>query len=171
MSLMIFLSLNLLMTSILFSNMMQPLSMGLILLFQTFLVSLFSGMFLSTFWFSYILILVFLGAMLILFVYVSSLAPNQEFKISSAIILAAIFLIFLSFISLFIDPLMIETAYMKMSSFSKALISASPNWMLSMIYSSQSCLVTSIIILYLLLTLIVVVKIVSPFFGPLRLNN
>lgn len=143
----------------------------MILLVQTFLVSLFRGTALFTFWFSYILVLIFLGAILILFVYVSSLAPNQEFKLSPSIILAASFLVFLSLIIIFIDPLIIETVYTKIRTFSKLWTASSPEWILSIIYSKQCYLTTFIIILYLLLTLIVVVKIVNPFFGPLRLNT
>nr|YP_006665730.1 NADH dehydrogenase subunit 6 [Challia fletcheri]AEP83058.1 NADH dehydrogenase subunit 6 [Challia fletcheri] len=61
----------------------HPLWMGLILLVQTFLVSLFSGFLLSFFWFSYILFLLFLGGMLVLFMYVCGLASNEMFMFDS----------------------------------------------------------------------------------------
>ena len=145
-------------------------SIGLILLIQTFIVSLFRGLILFTFWFSYILVLIFLGAILILFIYISSLAPNQEFKVSSSIFFIVFVLLILSFASLVIDPLLLQTAYSKIDSFSKALISHTPSWSLSIIYNRHTSLITCLIILYLLLTLIVVVKVVHPFFGPLRLK-
>ena len=50
--------------------------MGLTLLIQTILVSIISGLITKTFWFSYILFLVFLGGILVLFIYVTSLASN-----------------------------------------------------------------------------------------------
>ena len=145
--------------------------MGLILLIQTFIVSLFRGGLLFTFWFSYVLILIFLGAILILFIYISSLAPNQEFRMSPSIFLPIFVLFTVSFISLLIDPLLFQTAYTKIESFSKAFISHTPAWSLRMIYDTHTSFVTCMIILYLLLTLIVVVKVVHPFFGPLRLNT
>ena len=100
--------------------------MGLILLIQTFIVSLFRGGLLFTFWFSYILILIFLGAILILFIYISSLAPNQEFRMSPGIFLPIFVLFTVSFISLLVDPLLFQTAYTKIESFSKAFISHTP---------------------------------------------
>ena len=151
--------------------MAQPLTIGLILLIQTFLVSLFRGTILFRYWFSYILMLIFLGAILILFIYVSSLAPNQQFKIPGPALILVLVSIFFSSLTLILDPLTLNSCYTKISSYSAASLAISPTWILRIIYSNQCYLITSLIILYLLLTLVVVVKIVSPFSGPLRLTN
>ena len=164
-------TLNLITTRIVFSNIAQPLRIGVILLIQTFLVALLRGTVLFRYWFSYILMLVFLGAILILFIYVSSLAPNQQFKIPGPAILIVISLIFLSFITFLFDPLATNTSYTKIRSFSNISVLIRPTWILRIIYDNRCYLVTSLIILYLFLTLVVVVKVVCPFFGPLRLNN
>jgi NADH-ubiquinone oxidoreductase chain 6 len=57
--------------------------MGLVLLIQTLIVALLTGVLASSFWFSYILFLVFLGGMLVLFIYVTRLASNEMFSISA----------------------------------------------------------------------------------------
>nr|ANJ70568.1 NADH dehydrogenase subunit 6 [Nalassus laevioctostriatus] len=73
------LSINILMT-IIFMTMNHPLSMGLILLIQTILISLITGNFNQNLWFSYILFLIMIGGMLILFMYMTSIASNEKFK-------------------------------------------------------------------------------------------
>lgn len=65
---------------------------GLILLIQTFLICLISGIILKSFWFSYIIFLIFLGGLLILFSYILSLASNEIFKFSRFIFFKRIFL-------------------------------------------------------------------------------
>lgn len=77
----------------------------------------------------------------------------------------------MSLLTFLIDPLLINSPYTKIRSFTSASFDINPTWILSIIYSNQCYLITTLIIFYLLLTLIVVVKIVYSFFGPLRLNN
>jgi NADH-ubiquinone oxidoreductase chain 6 len=52
--------------------------MGITLIVQTIIIAVFSGMLLPSFWYSYILVLVFLGGLLILFIYVSTMAANEQ---------------------------------------------------------------------------------------------
>nr|AIW06338.1 NADH dehydrogenase subunit 6 [Teloganodidae sp. MT-2014] len=66
----------------LFFLMSHPLSMGLVLLLQTVTISILTGLMNFNSWFSYVLFLVFLGGMLILFIYMTSLAPNEKFYFS-----------------------------------------------------------------------------------------
>ena len=62
---------------VLFSSSLNPLSMGLFILLHTFIVCLYFATISSRFWFSLILFLVFLGGLIIIFIYVASLAPNK----------------------------------------------------------------------------------------------
>ena len=81
-----------------FSN---PLRLGLILLFCRILIVWNLAFFSSTFWISYILILVLVGGLIVVFIYVSLLASNDLFlRSSSSIILAlgAGVILFISFV-------------------------------------------------------------------------
>nr|YP_009868692.1 NADH dehydrogenase subunit 6 [Alphitobius diaperinus]QKI32134.1 NADH dehydrogenase subunit 6 [Alphitobius diaperinus]QNK05476.1 NADH dehydrogenase subunit 6 [Alphitobius diaperinus] len=69
-----------LMITIMFTMMNHPLSMGLMLLMQTITVSLITGNMNQNMWFSYILFLIMVGGMLILFMYMTSIASNEKFK-------------------------------------------------------------------------------------------
>nr|YP_009128694.1 NADH dehydrogenase subunit 6 [Lyreidus brevifrons]AJR19299.1 NADH dehydrogenase subunit 6 [Lyreidus brevifrons] len=159
-----------LLMSFFFTRMNHPLSLGLSLLFQTTLVCLTSGIMTHSFWFSYILFLIFLGGMLVLFIYVASLASNEPFMFSlSNFVLFFIFSIFLSFcFVIYTDPLSAPVINL-ISSSSVSLQHFSIPYTIMWIYNNPSMLFTLFIILYLLLTLIVVVKITNLFKGPLRL--
>lgn len=50
------------------------------LLFYTRVVGLITGLMGGSYWFSYILVLVFLGGVLVLFLYMTSLASNEKFE-------------------------------------------------------------------------------------------
>jgi NADH-ubiquinone oxidoreductase chain 6 len=57
----------------------HPISLGLVLIAHTLLISVVTGVVGGHFWFSYILFLVFLGGVLVLFIYITSLASNEKF--------------------------------------------------------------------------------------------
>nr|YP_009757382.1 NADH dehydrogenase subunit 6 [Calappa bilineata]QIM59227.1 NADH dehydrogenase subunit 6 [Calappa bilineata] len=153
--------------SLLFTRLSHPLSMGLTLLTQTLVIALSAGLTTYSFLFSYILFLIFLGGMLVLFIYVASLASNEHFNFSSSSFFMFFFLfLLLTVVSLIFDPLMIPNLTMVPPSSINS--SLSTPLLISWIYSTPSMLFTSFIILYLLLTLIVVVKLVNLFKGPLR---
>nr|ALO77095.1 NADH deshydrogenase subunit 6 [Paramarygmus sp. PAR01] len=79
-------TLNITMTAI-FIFMMHPLSMGIILLSQTIIISMITGNLNQNFWFSYILFLIMIGGMLILFMYMTSIASNEKFKFNNKILI------------------------------------------------------------------------------------
>nr|AXS65798.1 NADH dehydrogenase subunit 6 [Curculionoidea sp. 10 KM-2017] len=60
----------------------HPISMGLILLIQTLMISLISGKLMLNFWLSYMIMLVMIGGMLIIFIYMTSIASNEKFTIN-----------------------------------------------------------------------------------------
>nr|YP_010320622.1 NADH dehydrogenase subunit 6 [Myra affinis]UJP67366.1 NADH dehydrogenase subunit 6 [Myra affinis] len=155
--------------SIMFTRLLNPLSMGLTLLVQTLVVSMTTGLFSYSFWFSYILFLIFIGGMLVLFIYVSSLAANEYFKFSLTVFMAFLFTSFIfSFIFMFMDPLTTSfSSSLPCSSITEAL---STQKIVSWIYSTPLMSLTLFVIIYLLLTLIVVVKITKIFKGPLRIS-
>nr|YP_009509549.1 NADH dehydrogenase subunit 6 [Cardisoma carnifex]AUM82374.1 NADH dehydrogenase subunit 6 [Cardisoma carnifex] len=165
---MLMLTIPLLLTlSILFTQLHHPLAMGLMLLIQTILISVTVGVSTYSFWFSYILFLVFLGGMLVLFIYVASLASNETFFFKASLLLFFSTMILFSLMCLFMDPLLISHSSSLPSS-SLSSVTSTP-FIISWIYNTPSMTFTMFIISYLLLMLIVVVKIVNLFKGPLRL--
>nr|YP_009535664.1 NADH dehydrogenase subunit 6 [Gecarcoidea natalis]YP_010164079.1 NADH dehydrogenase subunit 6 [Gecarcoidea lalandii]AYJ22392.1 NADH dehydrogenase subunit 6 [Gecarcoidea natalis]QRK27381.1 NADH dehydrogenase subunit 6 [Gecarcoidea lalandii] len=167
---MLMLTMPLLITfSILFTQLYHPLAMGLMLLIQTILISITVGISTYSFWFSYILFLVFLGGMLVLFIYVASLASNEPFIFKSYLLFISFFSISISFMFLLLDPFLIMNSTSLPTSSIKSLTSTP--FIISWIYNTPSMAFTIFIISYLLLMLIVVVKIVNLFKGPLRLTQ
>nr|YP_009558811.1 NADH dehydrogenase subunit 6 [Metaplax longipes]QBA83260.1 NADH dehydrogenase subunit 6 [Metaplax longipes] len=159
----------LLILSFLFTQLSHPLAMGLTLLIQTVLISLSVGLYNFSFWFSYILFLVFLGGMLVLFIYVSSLASNESFSFStSSFLLSTILVMMMMTLMSLIDPFVLSQIPLALPTSSLDFSYSTP-LMINWIYNSPSMMFTLFIVSYLLLMLIVVVKIVNLFKGPLRL--
>nr|AVN67494.1 NADH dehydrogenase subunit 6 [Panchlora nivea] len=153
--------------SIMFTQMNHPLAMGLVLLIQTSMISLMSGMLSQSFWFSYVLFLIFLGGMLVLFIYVTSLASNEMFSMSTKLIITI----------LLMTPLlmwMMKSMYTNIQnqeSMNFYIMNNSTNFPLIKLYNFPTNIITIMLALYLFLTLIVVVKITNIFEGPLRQMN
>nr|YP_009343028.1 NADH dehydrogenase subunit 6 [Cambaroides japonicus]APS87242.1 NADH dehydrogenase subunit 6 [Cambaroides japonicus] len=163
-----------LITSMLFTRLSHPLSMGLTLFIQTIFICISSGLSNLSFWFSYILFIIFLGGMLVLFIYVASLASNEIFNLSpNFLFLTILFTLFmiLTIITL-ADPMMIST---KLKIASSSLMTFYKldytSLLVSTIYSPSSMFFTLFLIIYLLLTLFVVVKIINIYSSPMRTNN
>nr|YP_010890637.1 NADH dehydrogenase subunit 6 [Hypoderma bovis]WJK71618.1 NADH dehydrogenase subunit 6 [Hypoderma bovis] len=160
-----------LMISLTFMIMKHPLAMGLTLLIQTTMICLFSGLMYKSFWFSFILFLIFLGGMLVLFIYVTSLASNEMFSMSMKMLLLMSMIFFIMMILLFtIDKNTLLqyknleiTQINNMNSYITE-ISLS----LNKLYNYPTNLMTILLMNYLLITLIAVVKITNLFKGPLR---
>nr|YP_010593051.1 NADH dehydrogenase subunit 6 [Aparapotamon binchuanense]WAB69718.1 NADH dehydrogenase subunit 6 [Aparapotamon binchuanense] len=154
--------------SFLFTQISHPLAMGILLLIQTVVIALSAGLATYSFWFSYTLFLIFLGGMLVLFIYVASLASNEPFASFPTLIYMIIF--FLSeLLILFMDPILF-TSFSNLANSSIKTYSSTAH-ITSWIFNTPSMYFTFFIISYLLLTLLVVVKIINLFKGPLRLMN
>nr|UXO95446.1 NADH dehydrogenase subunit 6 [Aedes vexans] len=161
--------------SFIFMQMKHPLAMGLMLLIQTFLTSLLTGMYVKTFWFSYVLFLIFMGGMLVLFIYVTSLSSNEMFSMSFKLtFMAALMIMFFMMFSFFMDKTIIENFInnneMTSMFFSNSLM---PEDLVSLnkMYNFPTNLITLLLINYLFLTLLVTVKITKKNYGPLRPMN
>nr|YP_010446982.1 NADH dehydrogenase subunit 6 [Loxocera lunata]UTM10347.1 NADH dehydrogenase subunit 6 [Loxocera lunata] len=160
--------------NMIFLQMKHPLSMGLILLIQTIMISMITGLITKTFWFSYILFLTFIGGMLVLFIYVTSLASNEMFSFSTKLMIISLFIFFsmimISFIinkfyminmmNIEMEPINLINSYIKENSLS-----------LYKMYNYPNNLMTILLMNYLLITLVTVVKITNLFYGPIRMMN
>nr|QXG19521.1 NADH dehydrogenase subunit 6 [Drosophila serrata] len=162
-------------TSIIFLNMIHPLAMGLTLLIQTIFICLLSGLMTKSFWYSYILFLIFLGGMLVLFIYVTSLASNEMFNLSIKLTMFSMtILMILFFISLIIDKNSISLFLLNNemeSIFNQNSYILENSLSLNKLYNFPTNFITILLMNYLLITLIVVVKITKLFKGPIRMMS
>nr|YP_009184031.1 NADH dehydrogenase subunit 6 [Pyrinioides aurea]ALN96960.1 NADH dehydrogenase subunit 6 [Pyrinioides aurea] len=155
----------------------HPLSMGLMILIQTLLISILSGMMTMTYWFSYILFLTFLGGLLVLFIYISSIASNEMFKMSTYMKIFMIIYLFIFFMMLMIIQFnklnwMNLNMNSDMYNFYNLMFFNNENKInLTKLYNSQTYLMMMMLIIYLFITLISVVKIINIFYGPLRSSS
>nr|YP_009499537.1 NADH dehydrogenase subunit 6 [Aegosoma sinicum]ASL05651.1 NADH dehydrogenase subunit 6 [Aegosoma sinicum] len=153
--------------SIFFLSISHPLSFGLVLLLQTMVVSLITGLMSFNFWFSYILFLIMVGGMLILFIYMTSIASNEKFKFSFKL-----FIVFILFLVSLLALAMLDYSFPNQFLLTYDLVSQDKtplnyNSMTKFINTPASFNLTMIIV-YLLITLIMVVKITNIQYGPLR---
>nr|QLY90211.1 NADH dehydrogenase subunit 6 [Hydraena gracilis] len=152
-----------LMMSMMFLFMIHPLSMGMILLIQTILVSLITGYFFVNFWYSYILFIIMIGGMLVLFIYMTSVASNEKFKFSNKLMMMLLLMMTLMMMFMWSDNMYINimnTDY-----------NMNLNPTLIKFYNMPLLYIMFMMIIYLFITLIAVVKITEFKLGPLRQYN
>lgn len=141
----------------------HPVTILAIILAQTFLICISLWIIIKSSWFSFILFLIFLGGLIVLFVYVVSLASNEKFELK----------ISLFYQILTLNRLIVLTVgvwnYFQVNN----LLVDQTNILIKtiMIFSSRNILTSILIITYLLFTLLVAVKIASKYEGPLRKIN
>ena len=139
---------------------------------QTSLICLITGNYRKTFWFSYVLSLIFLGGILVLFIYVTSLASNEIFSFSIKIFILSAFILFFSLVIIFvIDNNIIANFLSNNEVYSIIDIKSFINEntvSLNKLYNFPTNILTILLINYLFLTLIAVVKITNIYEGPLR---
>nr|ALO76849.1 NADH deshydrogenase subunit 6 [Adoretus sp. ADO01] len=156
-------------SSITFIFLSHPLSMGLMLLIQTITISLTMGFFNMNFWYSYILFLIMIGGMLVLFIYMTSVASNEKFSYSIKITFMIIMLMMtMMFIIMMMDPYFsnMNNIYMEIPELMK-----NYNMSFNKYLNYPMNIIMFMMIMYLLITLIAVVKITKIESGPLRQTN
>nr|QYK91445.1 NADH dehydrogenase subunit 6 [Tarbinskiellus portentosus]UBU97852.1 NADH dehydrogenase subunit 6 [Tarbinskiellus sp.]DAZ85812.1 TPA_asm: NADH dehydrogenase subunit 6 [Tarbinskiellus portentosus] len=158
--------------NIVFSTMTHPLAITLLIIMQTMIICTITGSMSYSFWFSYILFMIFLGGMLVLFIYITSLASNEMFQLPIKTMMTS--LAMTSMVMLLTIPLLpLMTNNMnKMDTLMMTFMNTSiePN-NLNQLYNYPNMNLTILTISYLLFTLIIIVKITSIQEGPLRQSN
>nr|URX53212.1 NADH dehydrogenase subunit 6 [Cryptotermes rotundiceps] len=152
-------------SGMMFTQMNHPLAMGMMLLLQTMMTCLISGLMHKSFWFQYILFMVFIGGMLVLFIYVASLASNEMFSLSTKMATTS------AVVLLTATALKNWTTPDSSDSTTHEMISNEINLMTSKLYNQPSGTLTILMALYLLMALIVAVKITNVSKGPLRQSS
>nr|AXS66088.1 NADH dehydrogenase subunit 6 [Elateroidea sp. 9 KM-2017] len=155
-----------LMISFMFISANHPLSMGLILLIQVSIVSMITGIMALNYWFSYILFMIMVGGMLVLFIYMTSIAANEKFKISKLMMSSMAIMMISMPSTLVIDQMF---SYIMISNQELILNSAKFQiYPLIKYFNFPSNLIMLTLIIYLLISLIAVIKITDINYGPLR---
>nr|AYR05171.1 NADH dehydrogenase subunit 6 [Coleoptera sp. ACP-2013] len=147
--------------SLLFIFLTHPLSAGFIILLQTLLISILTGTMNLNFWFSYILFLILIGGMMILFIYMTSIASNEKFKFSMNLLI--LLMIFSYSMYLIYSPnTMIyqnfDNIYILLPTLNKFI-------------NSNLLILFYLMIIYLLITLIAIVSMMKTLSSPLRQMN
>nr|YP_009250477.1 NADH dehydrogenase subunit 6 [Coptotermes heimi]AMX22676.1 NADH dehydrogenase subunit 6 [Coptotermes heimi] len=153
------------MTGMMFTQMKHPLAMGMTLLLQTTMTCLISGTMYKSFWFSYILFMIMIGGMLVLFMYMTSLASNEMFSPSNKMMLIA-----LMTLPALMYTMPDQTNNKEMNTHDTMMENEITSTTM-MMYNQNTGTMTILLVLYMLLTLIVVVNIISISKGPLRHTN
>nr|UPL65569.1 NADH dehydrogenase subunit 6 [Dicranocephalus sp.] len=151
--------------SFIFMWLKHPLSMGITIILQTITIALMSGMMMGSFWFSYIVMITMLSGMLVLFIYMASVASNEKFYTSTKLISSSLILIMLSLI-IYIMLMNNDMDNMKIAS------NINPETIsLNNLFNLKYKFITMTMVLYLFLTMITVSTIVNIMEGPLRMNK
>nr|AJW76353.1 NADH dehydrogenase subunit 6 [Cylindraustralia sp. HS-2014] len=171
---MITISTTMVLTSMFFMSINHPLSMGMILLIQTTLTSIMSGVYLQSFWYPYILFLIFIGGLLVLFIYVTSISSNELFSISAMNWLMFIVILFTSLLTfwfihdMFFNQVLFNNNESNQIKFDNSTQDLTTNMTLSWLYNKPSFIMTMLLIIYLFLALEAVSNIINILQGPLR---
>ena len=148
--------------NLIFLFIFHPLAIIFVLILQTILISISIYTITQFPWFSYTLILVFLGGMLILFTYISNIASNEIFKPNLKILFPLVIApIIAFFLPLPKQNIRNESKIMKTEQFNNLTIFKP--------FSDAIIPITLLIASYIILTLLTVVKIRKISQGPLRI--
>lgn len=154
---------------ILFYLLSHPLALGLNILFQTALISLIIGLNSPSFWLSYVLFLVFMGGILVLTIYVVSLANSEIISINFKNLLWGLPV----FLFIFINLSSLNTFNFRIipfMGFSKSMAPDSSIIIKSLanLYSSTNFIIILFLAGYLFYILVIIRHIININEGPLR---
>nr|YP_011010261.1 NADH dehydrogenase subunit 6 [Esakia hungerfordi]WPW46863.1 NADH dehydrogenase subunit 6 [Esakia hungerfordi] len=142
----------------------HPLSMGFNLILMTLTASMIMTIMMKYSWYSYVLVLVMLGGMLVLFMYMASIASNEIMKFSLKLTMTVMISCIIS--------MMIMKNEMMMNNFSIIEnIENQQNMSMMKLFNGKMSIVTIMMALYLLITMIYVIFITNTFEGPMRKKN
>nr|YP_002418804.1 NADH dehydrogenase subunit 6 [Nezara viridula]ABM63315.1 NADH dehydrogenase subunit 6 [Nezara viridula] len=137
----------------------HPLSMGLILIIQTLITAMIIGYMMSSFLFSYIIIIIMLSGALVLFIYMASIASNEKFNSPVKLMMLSLMILIITFTYFYYSMMFMNTNF-------------NMNEMMSIIkiFNTLTAQITMMMILYLLFTMIVVSNTAKVTEGPLRMK-
>nr|ALO76603.1 NADH deshydrogenase subunit 6 [Coccidula rufa] len=146
----------------------HPITLGSLVLMQTIFSCLYIGSMNLNFWYSYVLLLVMIGGLLILFIYMTSVASNEKFKFNNKLMLIFIIMSILS-ILLYMTWNPATLDYFNSNNLTQNFsFILNFNNSMSKFYNFPMTNLMIITMIYLLIAMIAVVKICKTNSGPLR---
>uniref|UniRef100_A0AAU7YRK2 NADH-ubiquinone oxidoreductase chain 6 n=1 Tax=Rhopalus latus TaxID=238591 RepID=A0AAU7YRK2_9HEMI len=143
----------------------HPISMGITIIMQTLTICMITGLILGTFWFSYLIMITMLSGMLVLFIYMASVASNEKFFTSMKLIMFSMLMIMMSTI-MEINETYLNNEFLKMqTSIPMELIS------LTTMFNMKMKFITMSMVMFLFFTMFTVSLIVNISEGPLRVKK
>nr|WPW46889.1 NADH dehydrogenase subunit 6 [Ventidius distanti] len=139
----------------------HPLSMGFNLIVMTLILSLTMNLMMKFAWYSYILTLVMLGGMLVLFMYMASIASNEMMKFSLKVTIFMIFVLIMSIMLTNNEMIMFSNETMMN-------IENKQNMSMMKLFYGKTSMTTIMMALYLLMTMVYIIYITNSFEGPMR---
>nr|AKK32530.1 NADH dehydrogenase subunit 6 [Henschiella sp. PJ-2015] len=139
----------------------NPMSFGLNLILQTINISMLSYMMINISWFSYLLFIMMLGGMMILFIYMISIASNEKFNISINMIMNMIMIMFMIMLINYKIKINLNNENNNLMNMNNM------NFIMKMFYNN-SYYITIMLVIYLLITMIFTSYIINIFEGPMR---
>nr|YP_010736868.1 NADH dehydrogenase subunit 6 [Macropsis ocellata]WEP24742.1 NADH dehydrogenase subunit 6 [Macropsis ocellata] len=149
--------------SIFMPMMKTPLSLGAVLMAQTILSTMLMNKMLLNSWFPMITFLMMIGGMMILFMYMSSIASNEKFKMNMNLTMIFVTMMIAT------EELMMETQINEAQDM--IYISNQESISMTKLYNKKSYIITLLLVLTLLLTMISISNIVMFHKGPLRMKT
>lgn len=139
----------------------HPVSLTGIIIIHSLFISLILWNLNKTRWFSLILFLIFLGGLIVLFIYIVRLARNEKFKISKHFLKYLIIFIIISLLLNYTPLIKNKINYEINFNFNHKEI-------IILFYNHRSFIIIFLLIFYLLICLIIIVSLISIIEGPLR---
>uniref|UniRef100_UPI0031F362DA NADH dehydrogenase subunit 6 n=1 Tax=Pyrgodera armata TaxID=1964324 RepID=UPI0031F362DA len=152
----------------------HPMSMMMTIIIQTLMIGMMIGPIMESFWLSYILFLTFLGGMMVLFIYITSIASNEMFYIKSTNIIIFMMTIMVLLIITYNTDKIMFTEIIKnteTNSMSQTMNYQEMTMSLTKLYNKPTMLITIMMMIYLFIALMAVVKITNINQGPIRKMN
>nr|YP_009740872.1 NADH dehydrogenase subunit 6 [Bryodemella tuberculata diluta]QID03847.1 NADH dehydrogenase subunit 6 [Angaracris barabensis]QID03886.1 NADH dehydrogenase subunit 6 [Bryodemella tuberculata diluta] len=159
------------MLNINFIKMNHPMLLMIMIIIQTLLIGVVMGSMMESFWLSYILFLTFIGGMMVLFIYITSISSNEMFNIKSTSMIFITIMMLITMIVIYsTEKIMFteiikntETMNMKYTMNFKEMTMS-----LMKMYNNPTLIITIMMMIYLFITLLAVVKINNINQGPIR---
>nr|YP_009739777.1 NADH dehydrogenase subunit 6 [Bactrurus brachycaudus]QIC54389.1 NADH dehydrogenase subunit 6 [Bactrurus brachycaudus] len=154
--------------SLMFVSLLNPVILTLLLITQTLLVASLVSMWYNISWFAYMLVIIFLGAMMVAFTYITAIAPSDStFPSGTRNFLVSLNFIFMASLALIFiaNPCSLPS---QLSFNTLNLIYSSHALNTHKIFSSGTEPMTLLLILALLIIMIAVINMVNPKGSPLR---
>nr|YP_009740716.1 NADH dehydrogenase subunit 6 [Euparatettix variabilis]QID03678.1 NADH dehydrogenase subunit 6 [Euparatettix variabilis] len=155
------------MMSMFLMNTKQPMQMIIIILLQTLLTTFMMSTMTKSSWCTYILMIIFIGGMMVLFIYITSISPNEQNKNNLMIIITMTMIISIIMINMKTTKT-INNETMSMETIN---LMKTEQMMLNKIFNKPMYTLTIMMMLYLFIALIAVNKISNLNKGPLRKMN